>query len=163
MWKCNRCSEEHEDSFEVCWNCGSSRDGAEASRFVRITENDDFNQSSGEIDYSFMEDMLLSTTPTLVTHEIKRYLGVVGGECLLGTNLINDMVSAVTNIVGGRSGIYEFYIKDARMVALREMAKQAFEMGANGVIGVAFDYETVRGSMIMVCCTGTGVILEQSI
>jgi outer membrane protein assembly factor BamB len=38
MWQCPKCRERLEDSFEICWNCGTSRDGVEDSAFTRAGE-----------------------------------------------------------------------------------------------------------------------------
>jgi outer membrane protein assembly factor BamB len=38
MWKCRKCHEQHEDSFGVCWNCGTSRDGVQAPPITREAE-----------------------------------------------------------------------------------------------------------------------------
>lgn len=27
MWQCIECSEQHDDTFDLCWNCGLSKDG----------------------------------------------------------------------------------------------------------------------------------------
>lgn len=35
MWKCTKCSEEVEDSFDVCWNCGTSKEGVENPHFLK--------------------------------------------------------------------------------------------------------------------------------
>jgi len=38
MWECRKCHEQHEDSFEVCWNCGTSKEGVEDPTFVKAAE-----------------------------------------------------------------------------------------------------------------------------
>jgi hypothetical protein len=40
MWECQKCHERHEDSFEVCWNCGTSREGVEDPTFVSAAEGE---------------------------------------------------------------------------------------------------------------------------
>ena len=61
--------------------------------------------------------------------------------------------------MGGRSGSYEKVLRKAKDTALREMEEQARSLGANAVIGVDLDYETVgdSGSMLMVTAAGTAV------
>jgi uncharacterized protein YbjQ (UPF0145 family) len=46
--------------------------------------------------------------------------------------------------------------------AINEMQQYAASMGANAIIGVDLDYETVGsgGSMLMVTASGTAVVLE---
>lgn len=102
--------------------------------------------------------MILSTTPTLQGREIKAYHGVVTGEAILGANLFKDLFAGIRDIVGGRSGAYEQELRRAREIASEEMAQQARELGANAVVGIDLDYETVgQGGMLMVTISGTAV------
>ncbi len=101
--------------------------------------------------------MLVTTTATLQDRRIEDYLGVVTGEAILGANVFRDLFASVRDIVGGRSGAYENVLRDARETALAEMTEAARKLGANAVIGVDLDYETVGGSMLMVSATGTAV------
>jgi uncharacterized protein YbjQ (UPF0145 family) len=106
--------------------------------------------------------MLLTTTPTLEGRPIRRYLGVVSGEAIIGANIFRDLFAAVRNVVGGRAGAYENVLADARETALAEMADAARKLGADAVVGVDLDYETLGegGSMLMVCASGTAVVVE---
>ncbi|WP_448580004.1 heavy metal-binding domain-containing protein [Thermaurantiacus sp.] len=103
--------------------------------------------------------MILSTTPFIEGQPVKEYLGVVAGEAIVGANLFRDLFAAVRDIVGGRSGAYEEVMRGARETALRELAERAEELGANAVVGISLDYETVGGgsSILMVAATGTAV------
>jgi len=40
MWECQKCHERHEDSFEVCWKCGTSRLGVEDPSFKPVDNVD---------------------------------------------------------------------------------------------------------------------------
>jgi uncharacterized protein YbjQ (UPF0145 family) len=103
--------------------------------------------------------MLLTTTPTIEGQPIQRYVGIVTSEAIIGANIFKDLFAGIRDIVGGRSGTYEKVIEEARMSALRELEGKAAEMGANAVVGIDLDFETVgaRGSMLMVIATGTAV------
>ena len=104
----------------------------------------------------------LTTTPTFEGRRIARYLGVVHGEAIVGANIFRDMFAAVRDIVGGRAGAYENVLGDARRIALDEMAAAAQKLGANAVVGIDLDYETLGsgGSMLMVTASGTAVLVE---
>ena len=104
--------------------------------------------------------MLLTTTSTLQDRRIEEYKGVVSGEAILGANAFRDMFAGIRDIVGGRSAAYERELQRAKDLAIREMADRAQEMGANAVIGIDLDYETVgqNGSMLMVAASGTAVV-----
>ena len=103
--------------------------------------------------------MIITTTNTLDTHEIKQYLGIVTGETIIGANLFKDIFAGIRDIVGGRSGSYEKVLREAKDTALREMKDQAMHLGADAIIGVDLDYETVgsSGGMLMVTASGTAV------
>ncbi|MTI18918.1 heavy metal-binding domain-containing protein [Rhodobacteraceae bacterium RKSG542] len=104
--------------------------------------------------------MLTSTTHTLQGLDIVEYKGLVHGEAIMGANIFKDLFAGIRDIVGGRSGAYEAEIEKARRIAIQEMCEQAQRMGANGVIGIDVDYETVgsNGSMMMVTASGTAIV-----
>ncbi len=106
--------------------------------------------------------MLVTTTSTLQGREIVEYRGLVTGEAILGANIFKDLFAGIRDIVGGRSGAYEAELAKARKIALDELQQQAVSLGANAVIGVDLDYETVGngGSMLMVSATGTAVVIR---
>jgi uncharacterized protein YbjQ (UPF0145 family) len=105
--------------------------------------------------------MLLSTTSTLDGIAIREYRGIVVGEAILGANIFRDLFASIRDIVGGRSGAYEKVLASAREEAFNDLKARAREMGANAVIGIDIDYETVgsNGSMLMVTVSGTAVVV----
>ena len=100
--------------------------------------------------------MIISTTPTLETHRITRYHGIVTGEAILGANLFKDIFAGIRDIVGGRSAAYEQELGKARKTALEEMEAAARALGAGAVVGVDLDYEVIN-NMLMVTAAGTAV------
>lgn len=90
---------------------------------------------------------------------MKVYYGIVTGETIIGANFVRDFFAGIRDIIGGRSGSYEKVLREAKDTAIDEMAREAERLGANAVIGVSIDYETVgnKGSMLMVTCSGTAV------
>jgi uncharacterized protein YbjQ (UPF0145 family) len=105
--------------------------------------------------------MLTTTTPTIEGYEIIEYIGLVTGEAILGANIFKDFFAGIRDIVGGRSAAYEQELRKARDIALQEMAAEAERLGANAVVGVDLDYETLQvgqtGGMLMVSVSGTAV------
>ena len=106
--------------------------------------------------------MLMTTTPSVEGKQIVRYLGVVTGETIIGANVFRDFLAGVRDFFGGRAASYEAVLREAKDTALEEMARQAEALGANAVVGIDLDYETVggSGSMLMVTCSGTAVRVE---
>ncbi len=105
--------------------------------------------------------MILSTTFTLDGHPVKNYLGVVSAETIIGANAFRDLAASVRDFFGGRSNSYEEVFVRAKETALAELSQRAAIMGANAVIGISINYTTVgaSGSMLMVTCTGTAVVV----
>ncbi len=101
----------------------------------------------------------VTTTGSIEGRPVSAYLGVVAGETILGVNVFKDITAGFRNIVGGRSGKYEEELRKGRDTAIAEMADRATELGADAVIGVKIDYETVGGQMLMVTACGTAVNL----
>ena len=106
--------------------------------------------------------MLVTTTSTLDGKRITKYLGLVSGEAILGANIFRDLFAGIRDIVGGRSAAYEQELRRAKDIAVQEMIEQAKGLGANAVVGVDLDYETVgqSGGMLMVSASGTAVVVE---
>jgi uncharacterized protein YbjQ (UPF0145 family) len=106
--------------------------------------------------------MTLSTTPAIEGRRITKYCGIVTGEAIMGANIFKDLFAGIRDIVGGRSATYERELRTARELALGEVAQAAAELGANAVVGIDLDYETVggQGSMLMVTVSGTAVVIE---
>lgn len=108
--------------------------------------------------------MLITTTPNVEGKHVVEYLGLVSGEAILGANIFRDIFAGIRDIVGGRSTEYEEELRKAKAIAIQEMAQQAQELGANAVIGVDLDYETISpgssGGMLMVSASGTAVRVE---
>jgi uncharacterized protein YbjQ (UPF0145 family) len=105
--------------------------------------------------------VIVTTTPSVEGHMIGKYLGVVTGDAILGANVFKDVFAGIRDIVGGRSAAYEAELRRAKDIALKEIEEQAAALGANAIIGLDLDYETVgqNGSMLMVSASGTAVTI----
>ncbi|MDH3265430.1 MAG: heavy metal-binding domain-containing protein [Gammaproteobacteria bacterium] len=106
--------------------------------------------------------MIQSTTPSIEGKSISKYHGVVTGEAILGANIFRDFFAGIRDIVGGRSAAYEKELQKAREIAFGEMSQAARESGANAIVGIDIDYETVgaQGAMLMVSVSGTAVTVR---
>ena len=109
--------------------------------------------------------MIISTTESVPGAEVDEILGVVAGEAVLGANVFRDIFASIRDFVGGRAGGYQQVLRDGRVMALDDMAEEAYQMGADAVIGVDIDYEAIgqNGSMLMVSVNGTAVRLRRAI
>ncbi len=107
--------------------------------------------------------MILTTTATLQDKTVSEYLGLVSGEAILGANVFRDLFASIRDIVGGRSASYEKSLREAKDIALAELEQAARALGADAVIGIDIDYESIQvgsgGGMLMVSASGTAVKL----
>ena len=105
--------------------------------------------------------MILTTTPTIEGQPIREYKGLVTGETIIGANFWKDFKASIRDIVGGRSGAYERVLSEAKETSLKEMEERARKLGANAIVGIDIDYETIgeTNSMLMVATSGTAVVI----
>ena len=106
--------------------------------------------------------VIVTTTPSVEGRKITSYQGIVTGEAIMGANIFKDLFAGIRDIVGGRSATYERELRRAREIAMEEIKTAAAEMGANAVVGIDLDYETVgtNASMLMVTISGTAVVVS---
>lgn len=106
--------------------------------------------------------MIMTTTNQVEGKKVKKYLGIVTGEAIMGANLFKDLFAGIRDIVGGRAAAYEKELQKARNIAFTELEEKASFVGANAVVGIDIDYETVgaNGSMLMVTISGTAVLVD---
>jgi uncharacterized protein YbjQ (UPF0145 family) len=108
--------------------------------------------------------MIITTTNSVEGYNVKEYKGIVFGEVVAGVNLLKDFLGSLRNLVGGRSGTYEEELTKSREAALKEIEERANIKGANAVLGVKVDYETIDTNgnvMMLVMVTGTAVVLDK--
>lgn len=105
--------------------------------------------------------MIVTTTPTIEGLIIREYKGVVTGETIIGANIVKDFFAGIRDIVGGRSASYEQVLREAKDTSMKEMMERAQALGANAVVGIDIDYETIgaNSSMLMVATSGTAVVI----
>ncbi len=108
--------------------------------------------------------MIVTTTETVEGKKVGRYLGLVHGETIYGMNIIKDFFASITDVIGGRAGVYEDGLRKARDNALSEMEGNAVKLGADGIIGLKYDAEVISfaqgGHMLIYTVTGTAVKLS---
>jgi uncharacterized protein YbjQ (UPF0145 family) len=105
--------------------------------------------------------MIVTTTPSIEGRTIQSYLGVISSETIIGANFFKDILGGLRDVFGGRSGTYEKVLEEAKQYAMQELIQKGQAMGANAIVGIDLDYETIgaNGSMLMVSASGTAVIV----
>lgn len=108
--------------------------------------------------------MILTTTPAVEGKRVVQYLDIVAGEAILGANIFKDFFAGIRDFVGGRSAAYEKELSKAREIAREEMVEKARNLGANAIVGIDYDYESIvlneGGGMLMVAVSGTAVVVQ---
>lgn len=105
--------------------------------------------------------MILTTTPSVEGRSIIEYKALVTGETIIGANIFRDLFAGIRDIVGGRSASYEKVLREAKDIAIQEMIERAKSYGADAIVGIDLDYETLgeKNGMMMVTASGTAVKL----
>lgn len=103
--------------------------------------------------------MITTTTHNIEGYPIQQYLGIISAESIIGANIFKDILAGIRDIAGGRSATYEKVVNEARTTAMNELVEKAQTIGANAIIGISLNFETLGGgsSMLMVLATGTAV------
>ena len=166
MRQCSKCGNQITSNAKlyeaqtVCISCWEKLGGAELYKKheqVQIAHE----QVKTPIVASF--NSILLTTETAPNLNITKRIEIVTAECAFGMNIFKDLFAGVRNVVGGRSEAVQKTMRDSRRTALYELKKEAYEVGANAVVGVDLDYVELSnaGSMVMLVASGTAVLIEE--
>ncbi|EGV04966.1 hypothetical protein HMPREF9952_2035 [Haemophilus pittmaniae HK 85] len=68
--------------------------------------------------------MIITTTQQIEGKQIVEYKQIVFGEVVAGANFIRDFFASITDVIGGRSTVYERRLARAREDALEEIQKK---------------------------------------
>ncbi|TWU07981.1 YbjQ family protein [Stieleria varia] len=149
-WTCPSCGGETELGYNICRTCKTPRPET-APYHSAVVRND-----SAVV----RVEMLVTTTGSLQTHRIDSYLGPVFGESIYGATFFEGLSAGFADMVGGRSNAYESLLHRGRQTALAEMIQQADRLGGNAIVGMRLDYSPFGNSMMMICCSGTAVVVS---
>jgi uncharacterized protein YbjQ (UPF0145 family) len=105
--------------------------------------------------------VLVTTTPSIDGARIERYIGLVSGEAVFGMDVLKGMAAAIKQIGGGRAAAFETELRKARSEAIRQMTQEAYRRGGSAIVGARLDFENI-GGMLMVCASGTAVVVDDS-
>lgn len=110
--------------------------------------------------------MIVTTTNSIEGYTVKRYLGVVNANVVIGTNLFSDIAASLTDVFGGRSGSYKSKLNTIYDEVMKELTEKAKSYHADAIVGLHVDFDEISGggkSMFMVSASGTAVTLEKNI
>lgn len=110
-----------------------------------------------------IEKVKLTTSFSFTNFDIEDEVGIVTSECVFGMNVFRDFFAGVSDFFGGRSNASQKVLRDARNTCLAELKKEAYEIGADGVMGIDLDYSEISGrgkGMLFLVASGTAVKLK---
>jgi uncharacterized protein YbjQ (UPF0145 family) len=148
-----------------CTDCGKDLGFWEGNHLRQCSECVNKNDPAviqQSTDHQAISSIIL-TTETAPNLNITKRIEIVTAECAFGMNIFKDLFAGVRDVVGGRSEAVQKTMRDSRKTALYELKKEAYEVGANAVVGVDLDYVEMSsvGSMVMLVASGTAVVIEE--
>lgn len=108
-------------------------------------------------------DLIVTTAPFIDGYRVTRTIDVITAENFIGMSIFKDCFAGVRDVLGGRVGSAQKILRQARIESMGEMKKEAFNLGANAIIGVDIDYSEFSGgnkSMLFMVISGTAVTVE---
>ncbi len=104
--------------------------------------------------------LIVTTTLAVDGYEVDEYLGVVRGIVVRTTSITQGIRGAFKSFIGGSVGAYEEVCEQARSDAFKKMARQAVEIGADAILGMAYDATEFAPNTTEVLAYGTAVKLR---
>jgi uncharacterized protein YbjQ (UPF0145 family) len=108
-----------------------------------------------------MEDIILTTTPSIPGYNIKEVKGIVMGLVPRTRGIGGKFIASIESLFGGEVKAFTSEMEKARKEAIERMVENAKKMGANAVIGVDFETSEVFQGVVLVSATGTAVVVEK--
>lgn len=105
-------------------------------------------------------EIILTTTPEIPGHKIKKVLGIVHGMSIRTRGFGGRLIAGLEALAGGRGEAYLTELRKAKDEALGDLVRHAQSIGANAVIGIDFETSEILEGFILVSVTGTAVVIE---
>ena len=145
--ECNTVLSVKDINNKTCPTCSY---GINISDEKKVPDNFDFNS------------ITVTTAPTLANYKIIDTIDIVTSETVFGMNIFRDFFAGMSDFFGGRSEASQKVLRDARNNCLNELKQEAYDMGADGVMGIDLDYSEISGKgkgMLFLVASGTAVKL----
>jgi uncharacterized protein YbjQ (UPF0145 family) len=179
MWSCPKCRELVEDEFDVCWNCGTAKDGTQDPSFRQTDDADEEAVAAGPFHSANDADeeavtagppnahrskhrLIVTTGNEVAGHTIVGYIGIVRGIVVRTPSITQGILGGLQQIVGGNIESYAEVCEDAREEAYQRMALHANEKGADAVISMRYDATEFAQGVTEVLAYGTAVKLSRN-
>jgi len=107
-----------------------------------------------------VKNVIVTTTPEIPGHKIKRVLGIVNGTTVRTRGAWGRFLAGLKATFGGKVGAVLKEVNKAQDEAIQNLIKNAQEMGANAVIGVRLEITEIFEGMVLINASGTAVEIE---
>ena len=148
--QCTSCDGTIPDDAQFCIYCGTVIAPAHTGPTQRLTAS-----AAASLD-----PYMVSSVLTLPGFRIVRSLGIVRGLTVRSASVGGSIAAAVQSLAGGNIRAMTRVCEHARTEAFTMILEHAAQLGANGIIGFAYDTTEVAQGMTEVLAYGTAVIVE---
>jgi uncharacterized protein YbjQ (UPF0145 family) len=104
--------------------------------------------------------VLVSTTLEVHGYRIVRHIGLARGLSARSRSIVGNIRATLQMLRGGSIKAYAKLAEDTRQEAFELLMAQAHEMGANAVVGMRYDANSIGSAVTEVLAYGTAVIVE---
>lgn len=106
------------------------------------------------------QQILVVTTDTVPGYRVDHVLGEVFGCTSRSRDMFATMGAEFKSLVGGELVAYTKLIEESRQEAMWRMRVNASNKGANAILSMRFDNESISGTASGVIAYGTAVIIS---
>lgn len=107
-----------------------------------------------------IESIQLTSGYNFESHNIISYHGFISSETALGMGIFKSIAASITNVMGTESESLKNNLKEAKDSVIYELKRQAYEKGANAIIGMSINYTMFADSIVGVIVSGTSVTID---
>ena len=105
--------------------------------------------------------ILITTTQQIEGRTIGTYFGLINANAVIEVD--NDISSPPGDMPLSTEALYRKHFKNATLLALRDLRREAALLGANAVIAVSFNFQKMEGGLLptlLLSAVGTAVKIE---
>jgi uncharacterized protein YbjQ (UPF0145 family) len=148
--QCSWCDGSIPDDAQFCIYCGAAITPAHTGATRRLVA------VSGRA----VDPDMVSSALTLPGYRIVRSLGIVRGLTVRSASVRGQVAAAFQSLAGGNIRTMTQVSEHARTEAFTMILEHAAQLGANAIIGFAYDTTEISDGMAEVLAYGTAVIAE---
>lgn len=106
---------------------------------------------------SKIQSIVISNGFNVEGYNVSKYISVISSESVLGTGLFSELDASFSDFFGSESESFNVKIDSARQIATERLIRKAVDLNANAIIGLSYDYLSIKTNLMAVMVTGTAV------